>query len=204
MYNSRQTCQVLKEEALFIPSWDTSGRTRHFICILKTEEDFSLQNSGERVETLQTQRTAQQRQESGDRGGFLGQQGGWLVGRELERAGKRRRGEAQPASDSPPCYMHMHTRTHAHTHMLSHIHACTRTHTNTCKHTRALTHVHPCTHTHVLSHTFTHACSHTCTHASTQHSHMLSHGHSHMCTFSDMHTHTHTHMHTHIHTHALT
>lgn len=159
MYNSRQTCQVLKEEALFIPSWATSGRTRHFICILKTGEGFSSQAVG-RAEAADTKNIATEAG-AGRPGGLRGRQAACWAGREPGRPGKAGWGAARLACDSHHCSMqsvcaHTCTLTPAHTN----VHVQTRNaHTCTLIHMHAHTTISPI---HALSfkHTYTFGYTH--------------------------------------------
>lgn len=181
MHNSRQTCQVLKEEAMLIPSWATSARTRHFICISKTEEGFSSQSAGRA-------RRPGGHQEQLRKGRNQGAGGPGTASRPASRAGtgdgrRRKTREGRGLSATP----HHATCT------------CMCTHTYTQEHKRALTpsptRAHTCTHAPVLSHTFT--CTYTREHTQ---SHMPSHtdpltcAHFLTCTLPDMRAHSHIHI----------
>lgn len=137
---------------MFIPSWDPSGRTRHFICILKTEGDFSSESSAERRDFADTKSNAE-RQGSGEAGRVPGQRqaglqrGCWGEG--------RRGGDTQGGAG----------------------HCCTHTRIHMCTGTRTDTRTHACSqraHTHSL------LCSHTCIHTRVRALHPLhsrSHAH---------------------------
>lgn len=150
MYNSRQPRQVLEEEARFIPSWDTSGTTAHFICIWKTEEDLGSQRRGASRACRHKEQLSQGRDRGARAGSQDGKQPGWRGG----SCG----GQARAHGDRhgwPPTPRLCSTHTRVHTHVLSHTctHECTRSNT---QHSRAPTDPHACPHT---SLTRTHACT---------------------------------------------
>lgn len=121
---------------MFIPSWDPSGRTRHFICILKTEGDFSSESSAERRDFADTKSNAE-RQGSGEAGRVPGQR---QAGLQRGCWGEGRRGGDTQGGAGHCC---THTRTHVHRHAHGHTHARMLT---ACTHT--LTPVLPHMHSH--------------------------------------------------------
>ena len=169
---------------MFIPGWDPSGRTRHFICILKTEGDFSSGSSAERRDFADTKSNAE-RQGSGEAGRVPGRpQAG------LRRAcwggagGGRHAGWGLPLRTHTHPHVHRHAQTHArtHAHKRAHTHPCAPTHafTHVHRHADTRTHAHKCAHTHscapthafthvqgTCTDTHTHACSQACTHTLT-------------------------------------
>lgn len=136
---------------MFIPSWDPSGRTRHFICILKTEGDFSSESSAGRRDFADTKSNAE-RQGSGEAGRVPRQR---QAGLQRGCWGEGRRGGDTQGGAGHCC---THTRTHVHRHAHRHTHA------------RMLTSVHTLTHSCAPTHAFTLACvlSIPCTHGHTR------------------------------------
>ena len=205
---------------MFIPGWDPSGRTRHFICILKTEGDFSSGSSAERRDFADTKSNAE-RQGSGEAGRVPGRPQAGLRRACWGGAGRgRHAGWGRPLRTHTHPHVHRHAQTHArtHAHKRAHTHPCAPTHAFTHVHRHAHRHTHACsqvcTHTHVLPHMHSHVCTGTRTDTRTHahkrahtHTHVLPHMHSHMCTGTQTHArmltsvHTHTHVLPHMHSH---
>ena len=117
---------------MFIPGWDPSGRTRHFICILKTEGDFSSGSSAERRDFADTKSNAE-RQGSGEAGRVPGRpQAG------LRRACWGGAGRGRHAGWGRP----LRTHTHPHVHRHAQTHARTHAHKRAHTHSRALSPLH--------------------------------------------------------------
>lgn len=105
---------------MFIPGWDPSGRTRHFICILKTE-DFSSESGGERRAFANTK--SQKGWEAGKRGSRAG------PGLQGLEGGAGARGEGRGRWPPPaPAHAHMYTRAHSYTHAHKRAHSLVRAH----------------------------------------------------------------------------